>query len=341
MGYSTVLGKSEEPFQIFIGPRGTGKTYPALEGTITGEIYEYLNEPEVDHHCLYLRRTQSEVEKLVNLRFNPYKSIMRKHSEWNIEVNTVEKITVFEMDKKLIGYGCALSTFTGSRGADFSDVDVIIYDEFIPEKHVKKIKAEAEAFFNLYETISRNRELEGRPPLRCYFLANAISLANPILLELGMTDRISKMIVRGEKTYTDHKRGIYVELMENREFRDEKEKTALYKLTKGTTFAEQALNNKFGDNIEKFCKKVNLNEYYPILSFNIYTIFQHKHTNELYICEKESRGVERLDNSDADIFYYRFAPQYRLAILSRRIYFDEYSTKLFFDSLTDRKILRG
>ena len=66
----------------------------------------------------------------------------------------------------------ALSTFGNLRGVDFSDVDMIFFDEFVPQKNARPIKAEAEAFFNLYETVNRNRELDGRPPVRVLMLSN-------------------------------------------------------------------------------------------------------------------------------------------------------------------------
>ena len=37
----------------------------------------------------------------------------------------------------------------------------IIFAEFIPEAHERLIKNEAAALFNFYETINRNRELDG------------------------------------------------------------------------------------------------------------------------------------------------------------------------------------
>ena len=41
-------------------------------------------------------------------------------------------------------------------------------------------------FFNLYETVNRNRELEGKEPVKVYMLSNSTSLDNEILAELSI-----------------------------------------------------------------------------------------------------------------------------------------------------------
>jgi hypothetical protein len=39
-----------------------------------------------------------------------------------------------------IGYTCALSTLSNMRGFDASDIQLLICDEFIPEKHERLLK---------------------------------------------------------------------------------------------------------------------------------------------------------------------------------------------------------
>ena len=50
----------------------------------------------------------------------------------------------------------ALSTFSTLRGMDLERFKVLYYDEFIPELHVRAMKAEGMAFSQTYETINRN-----------------------------------------------------------------------------------------------------------------------------------------------------------------------------------------
>lgn len=333
MKYSTIIGRSEMPFQIFIGGRGIGKTYSAL-----ADLAENANSA---HPYIYLRRTENEILKISSDLGNPFKSYNRNNGTYFYVEAKKDSGIVYnqtsEETKEMVAYCHALSTFAKMRGVDYTDVDITIFDEFIPEKHVHKIKNEGEAFLHFYETVNRNRELEGKPPMRVYLLANAINLNNDILLTLGLVSIIADMKVKGRKKYTDKRRGVYIELMENAEFAQEKSETALYRLTGGTSFSEQAINNNFaGDDMRCVDKNVKLAEYNPVFSFDVYTVFQHKNNGTLYICKKKSDGVKHFTGFDKDIMYWSFAPSYRLASLQRSIKYDDYATKLVFDSITSR-----
>lgn len=334
MRYSSIIGRSEMPFQIFIGGRGIGKTYSAI-----ADIAENASS---EHPYIYLRRTEEEVSKLSGELGNPFKSYNTNNGtyitiEASKRVGFIYDDTDMEKGRVFKGYAMPLSTFSKMRGVDFTDVSVTVFDEFIPEKHVHKISAEGEAFLHFYETVNRNREFNGQPPMRVYMLANSISLNNDILITLGVVSKIAEMKVKGQKKYTDKKRGIYIELMENAEFTNAKKETALYKLTGGTSFSEQALNNSFtGDDMSMVTKDINLNEYKPVIGFDIYTVYQHKSSGDIYIAKKKSDGIKCLQATDKDVLYWRFAPQYRLATLQRSIKYDDYATKLVFDALTSR-----
>jgi len=54
-----------------------------------------------------------------------------------------------EEEPQILGYTTALSTISGLRGFDASDVKIWIFDEFIPERHERAIKCEGEAFLIL------------------------------------------------------------------------------------------------------------------------------------------------------------------------------------------------
>lgn len=335
--YSSVIGRSDMTFQIFIGGRGIGKTYSALT---------YYAKRDSDWKFMLLRRTDSEIERLITKYTNPFKIINRNEGTTiDAEYFTKERFGIFydrpkiegDDERKVIGYAAALSTFAKMRGIDYSDVDVIVFDEFVPEKHVHKINGEGDAFLHMYETINRNREFEGIPPVKVIMLANAINLNNEILLSLGIVSIIADMKVKGRKRFTDKRRGIYIELMENAPFQDKKSQTALYMLSGGTSFSEQALNNEFTDDNFAAIEKVNLNEYKPMFTFGAYTVFTHKSNGDMYICKKRSSGVLRYEECDRDIMYWRFAPRYRQMVLARMVRYDDYATKLVFDALTTRK----
>lgn len=333
MLYSSIIGRSEMPFQIFIGGRGIGKTYSAISDIAENGCQE--------SPYIYLRRTAAEIEKISSDGGNIFKAYNRNSGKYIITERSKDSGLIYdksvEDEPRFISYALALSTFAKMRGVDYSDVDVTVFDEFIPEKHVHRIANEGEAFLHFYESVNRNREFDGRKPMRVYMLANSISLNNDILLTLGVVSIIADMKVKGRKRFTDRKRGIYIELMENAEFSERKSETALYRLAGGTDFSEQALNNKFtGDDMSQIRNDVNLNEYKPILSYGNYTVYQHKSNSTLYICKKRASGIVTLREMDRDIMYWRFAPRYRMATLCREVFFDDYTTKIVFDQLTTR-----
>jgi hypothetical protein len=269
------------PFILIIGGRATGKTYGALEVS-----------KEDDIKFMYMRRTQSQADIINKPEFTPFKSLNTDFG-WNIGTQAISKYSsgfynqekideVFKCVGAPIGYTCALSTVSNLRGFDASDVDLLIYDEFIPEKHERPIKNEGAAFLNAYETINRNRELKGKKPVQVLCLANAVDLANPILLELELVKKADQMKRKKQEVYFDRDRGICMIIMDNSPISNQKRATALYRLTKNSAFAGMSLNNNFtGEEIGRI-KSKPLIEYIPIVVVGELCIYQHKSNHTLY-----------------------------------------------------------
>lgn len=340
--YSSVVGRSSLPFQFFIGMRGVGKTYSALKHCATRENEEKF---------ILLRRTERDMERLFGSKasLSPFKKINNNEGlDIDVEYTKSEGFgLIYNISKDTadatgeerypIGYTTGLSVFSGLRGADFSDADLVVFDEFIPEEHVTQRTSLGSAFLHFYETINRNRELDGKDPLRVIFLANSIKLNNDILAACGIISVIADMQVKGLHKYSDEKRGIYIELVENEAFKEAKENTALYRMTGDNDFKGQAIGNQFMQDDFRSIKQIRLQEYSPIMCFGVYTIYQHRSRGYLYICKKTVQGVEHLKELDMDILYWRLCGIYRLAQLQRKVQYDEYTTKLVFDSIFYRR----
>ena len=344
--YSTVVGRSEMPFQLFVGTRGIGKTYSSLKEAYTNEI---LQRPP-DNKFIYMRRTEKDVQRMLSKKNegkNPFKKL-NKDFGWDIDVDYVstESTGYIYREKgnqdSLFGYIVPLSVFGSIRGVDFSDVDWTIFDEFIPERALTSTNL-GHAFLHFYESVNRNREFDefgepsGIPPMLVTMLGNAIALDNDILLAMGIISEMANMISKQQVKRTLRTRGVYIEIMENLDFKKAKGETALYKLTQGTNFYKQALNNEFTADDFRPIDKVPLNEYKPLFRFGDFTVFEHKSKGELYIAKKKVTGVVTFEELDVDVMYWRFAPRYRQACLARLVKYDDYGTKLLFDSLTTRK----
>ena len=261
-------------FNFIVGGRATGKTYGALD---------YVVEDDV--RFMLMRRTQAQTDLINKPDFSPFKPVCDdKHIE--ITTASVSKYNAkFMLDDETIGYTCALSTIANMRGFDASDVKLLIYDEFIPERHERPIKSEGAAFLNAYETMNRNRELKGKRPLTVLCLANAFDIANPIFLELGLVGIAEKMKQNGRELYIDRDKSILILLPDSSKIMKEKNNTALYKLTEGSEFKAMALNNDFIYNPTENIKSMPLREFNPVVTVGEITIYKHKSKRLYYVSE--------------------------------------------------------
>lgn len=337
MKFFDVLGRSTMPFQVFIGGRGIGKTYSALKHTTFDENDE-LKEYDQYGKFIYMRRMDKEIQLSASEISNPFKRINRDMGvDIYSEYSRREGYSVFyrdiEGEPKVVGYGVALSTFAGLRGVDFSDCTTIIFDEFISEEHVRKIKNEGKVFLNMYETVNRNRELQGEEPVKVYLLANSISLASALLLEIGAVSTIADMIVKERNKATLKEKQLYIELVDGGEVAEAKKETALYKLTSGSDFSKQAIYNQFTNDNLNLAKKVVINEYKSEFKFCDYIFYKHKSREEFYIAKRNDTCKIVYTSTDVDMLRARFMYTYQRLVTARMLFFDDYSSKLVFDTL--------
>lgn len=289
-------------FNLIVGGRGTGKTYGAL-----------LHALEQDKKIIYMRRSQSQADVIRTPEFSPYNAINRERGE-SVEMFPITKysslISRSEYDEDVkrkkpcgppLGYVCALSTISNLRGFDMSDCELLIFDEFIPEQHERPIKHEAEAFFNAYETVNRNRELQGKAPLRVLCLANSNELASPIIMALNVARKLEQMQEKGQQMSVDAGRSLALFNLAGSPISDAKRNTALYKLTSGSTFERMSLDNRFMRETGRNIKPRPLKEYRPIVSVGEVCIYVHKSDARLYVSSHTSGSPERYDAVDSDL----------------------------------------
>ena len=305
------------PFSFIVGGRGTGKTYGILK---------YLKE----HHKTFmlLRRTNSQFEIITAPLSMPFKKL-NADMGWTVQPFAQNKYMAafYDTDEdgkpegEPLGYAAALATFSNLRGVDLSDVDVLFYDEFIPEPSAKRIKEEGQTFLNVYETINRNRELEGRPALMAVCAANSMDLGNPIFMELELISTAEKMRRKGQEMRLDPERGIALYIMDKSPISERKRKTALYRAA-GGRFNEMALDNVFEDMGENISPQP-LNEYRLLFTVGEISIYKHKSGNRYYISQHRSGGGPKYTASDTDRRRVVRAYSYIWrAYLANKIYFE-------------------
>ena len=136
-----------ESFLVVVGARGTGKTYGLLKKLVLE-----------DKPFIYLRRLKSQLDQCGREEGNPFKKI-NFDAGTDIKPYPTQGFISFRRGEKtgsLMAVGVALSVVANTRGTDFSDIDYIVFDEFIASDGERPIKNEFAAFLNFYETVNRN-----------------------------------------------------------------------------------------------------------------------------------------------------------------------------------------
>lgn len=328
------------PFQIFIGGRGFGKTYSGYTGCLG------LQENKVvPKKFLWMRRTQKELDlmedtekgegisdlKTINEDFGTNYGFRAINSSLaGIYKRDTDDNGKFIYNGAPVGYGIALSTVSSIRGINFSDCSDWVYDEFIPEKHVKKMKNEFDALMNAYETVNRNREFVGEPPIRLWLLANSNDIYNDIFVGLGIVSIAEKMKNQGKQHTYLKDRGLAIHILPpSKSFREKKSKTALYKLTRGTEFNNMALDNQFAYNDFSLIGYRNIQGYIPLCAVDKAFIYKKKGDSEIYVSYSPSRTVTYNSKLSQDIISFRrnIGIQLQPYFINGKIIFESYELK--------------
>lgn len=314
------------PFTFIIGGRGTGKTYGALK-------YIIENRKTI----MLMRRTQAQTDLINKPEFSPFK-VLEDDLNIVINVKSVSKysaaITRMVDDTDiLVGYTCALSTISNMRGFDASDIEILIYDEFIPEKHERPLKNEGAAFLNAYETINRNRELKGEKPLQVVALANAFDISNPLFMELDLVRICERMKNKQNYTYINKNRGIAIVMLDGSEISKRKADTALYRLQNDSDYSKLALSNDFAYNSDANIETRNLKEYKLICGIDKIYIYKHKSKENYYVSEHKTGSGPYFDHDeiDSDRFRKQFGRRFYRRYLSNQFTFENIFAKTIFE----------
>ena len=333
-GYANIpeILKRGMTFNFIIGGRGTGKTFGALKWVL-----------EVGIKFCLMRRTQSQLDTIARAETNPFKSIVSYLGlDYDcVPVSAGKSIygyykTTYDEDKNpvygdLLGYSVALSTIANLRGFDMSDIDLLIYDEFIPENHERAIKHESDAFFNCYETINRNRELQGKTPIQVLCLANANDFACPILIGLNLVSTIERMIAQNKAEYVNPQKGVGIFMLTDSPISVRKSQTALYKLTNGTSFNDMAIKNAFEGTNDPDVYSVDLREYNPLVAISELCVYKHKSVKVYYISTHISGTVGKYSGDGVDMK--RFMATHKnlmIAAMCGKIIYESHLVKALF-----------
>lgn len=318
MRYFDIADRADKfrPVNIIIGGRGIGKSYSTLDYII-----------KEDKPFLYLRNTDIQMLESAGEFGNPFKRL-NLDKGYKYKLLRSAKHYIIKDGETVKGFGAALSTFANLRGVDLSDIKYVIFDEFIELKRLSF--DQFRAFVGLYETINRNRELQGDKPLICFLLSNSQKIDNDILAGFGLIEKIMQMMKSNQENYYSDE--IWLSLPKS-EISEAKRQTAIYKMTEKTDIYKEALNNTFAyDNFENI-KKEKLNEYNPLCGYENIYIYRHKTTGRIFVSEKP-HNKHLYSGKDERMLFMR---SYGLALLQHKqhnnIIYDTYSARRGFENI--------
>lgn len=294
------------PVIIIIGARQVGKTYGTLQYVL-----------DLGEKFILMRRTQAEVDFICQGAINPFAAID--------ETITIKKQTKYTgaimRGDDIIGMVVALTTVSKIRGFYGGEYKTLIYDEFIPESHINKIRHEGEAFLNALVTISGNRELKGEKPLRVFLLANSNDISSPILQSLGVTDKLALMLDRNQELSVLPERGLFLFLPESVKIRQRRKESRLFSVSADERFNSMAYDNKFSYNDAENVKRESLPEYDPVFTIDgRFSVYKHKSAGRFYITPAHNAGV-LFSDTDRSLSFIRMRYRALLAGYLRGVVF--------------------
>lgn len=230
-------------FNFIVTERGLGKTY----GALVKAIKNFLKNGE---WFIYMRRYKSELIKAVPHIFDAI-ILNNEFPEYNFYVEgnkffiQAKEEEGNKHSKIQFGEAVALSTANILKSTNFSQVSMIVFDEFLLATGVfHYLRNEVETLLDAVETIGRLRDV------KVYFLGNMISLTNPYFAYFDLT-------LPHESEFKTFKNGlIVVHYARNSEYRKVKKASKFGRLIEGTHYATYAIDNQaLVDNSNFIAKK--------------------------------------------------------------------------------------
>ena len=314
-------------FNFIIGAAGVGKTYSTIDRAVLSYPGEFI----------YLRNTKVQLQESCGQFGNPFKKWMKlNHRDISMKMEKEHSIIIEHKgeEQTILGYGANLSTFENLRGVDLSDCKFGIFDEFIENKTFSF--DQFKTFTRMYETINRNREFDGEEPFKVVCLSNAQRLGNPILRGYNLIPIIENMQKNKQRSAVVNNGQVRIELCFS-DVSDAKRNTALYLATEGARFHEEQLNNSFSNDSFTGVKKVNINEYTPMVCIDDIYIYKHKSEVLYYACSIPAKVRRYSSRDNFMIFFKIYGIQLQLAVGSEKINYSDYTTKI--DLLTLLKMI--
>lgn len=322
-------------FSFVWGGRGTGKTVGTLMDMYDNNL-----------RFAYMRRTQAQCDQIAKPELSIWRNVENVRSDIlvNIESESRYSSAFFKAemdgDKRIstgeaIGIMLALSTVSNLRGFSGEWIDYIIYDEFIPEPHERVMRNEWEALLNCYETINRNRELNGKPPCKLIGLSNSNTVKNPIFEGLRVIDKVLSMHKRHQFVSVDRERSLGLFNLDCSPISERKRESALYRLTAGSEFGKMALDNDFNEGTGNLIQGLSIKGFQPRYKIGDMCLYRHKREH-IWYCTMFSSGTFPVEygTSESERQKVRHVHSWLLnEYMRKRIVFETVTAEAYFEKI--------
>ena len=321
--------------------RGPGKTTSALW---------YMAEN--DKKFVYMKRTNDDVDficgktKMGDLSYDvsPFKTVNRI-ADTKIRAHHIEKGFggFYDTNEKgecygnPIGYILSLNKVRSIKGADLSECEFVILDEFIPQVHEIVRHKEGEALLEFVRTVGRDRVGRGLPPVKLILFANAEDISCPITQTLEVIDNMAELSNSGKKwLYMNNRRILlhHIEKDEAPSMTDSYESDPLLRAMSGTAWAKKSYEGQFTNNdfsaVEK-CNMKNMQLYLKVTyKKKDYYIYINENNSLYYMTFSRSdqvpEGTYDLNKeNDQKAFWIEECQSLRCDCIEGRMKFEKYS----------------
>lgn len=322
------LFRMSSVLNIVIGPRNAGKTYSILRRLL-----------EEGKQFLFVRSTEKAALTVMGGdEINPFVPINRDTGS-DVKASKVKGIKglIRLMDGETpVGYVTALSQIATVRGFSMPDVDVLVYDEFVPHpgEVIPRQSEQCRQLLDLAGTVNRTRELQGREPLKAWLMGNSDNLGCPVLLDLNFIQPILSMKEKGENYRILPNRNTALFLLDDSPIAEKlKTVSAWAAIMQGNDYARMMYDNDFVYDDLSDCRPASLNQYAPEAVIPGLMIMRHNSGNGFYIraYTGSAAAVPIYTHTDRDRAraqrdYHYLYPMY----LDHELIFDHYTSKQVF-----------
>lgn len=246
--------------------RGPGKTYSFLRHCIN-----------TDSFFIYVKRTNDDVELICTGADNPELKAdldpfvpLNRDFGWQIKPKMIKQgigafyETELDDDKyKPVGVPkgmiVSLSRVKSVKGMDLSRARYICFDEFIPQSTEIVRRKEGEAFADFIMTVMRDKARR-KQRMRIVMFANAEDISTPITNAFDLVDDMAELSFRKESHYYNRDRRILLHHITQQEIplTPEELDSDMFRLMKGTAWAQKAFFGEFANNDFSNIKKLSI-----------------------------------------------------------------------------------